>query len=387
MAIATGAWALFLSPGPGKRVAPPPTPGEPLNWASGAAIGEGSLWVLTCSARCTGEAKGAEAHLLRFDLGTGRELAKIPVSNPQAIAVGEGAVWVIDFWDDEVLRVDPGSNRVEATIKLVLNFAFAPGDHAFLPFAITAGEGAVWVDTERGAVARIDPTTNRVTAVIRVKSKAASGLAAGEGAVWVTGDLAGVARIDPRTNKASATIPGGTCRHGLSLEQIVAGAGAVWALGAKSTGETGGGTLPPCISTIASGLALVRIDPATNRVVATISLLQGAVILGMGIVGPERGVVWVSDGTDVWSVDPATNRISRPTPCPARSVLAVGPNGTLWVLDSGGRLSQFQTLRPSEGRLRAVSGRGRNSIDGGGSLPLDGGRRSAHPPTEESTST
>ena len=48
--------------------------------------------------------------MLRID-PTGVLLAEIPVGNgPSAIAVGEGAVWVADTPDNEVVRIDPTTN-------------------------------------------------------------------------------------------------------------------------------------------------------------------------------------------------------------------------------------------------------------------------------------
>jgi streptogramin lyase len=176
---ATGAWAVLWA----DRMVTTRTalPGEPVGGTAATAIGDGSLWALTCSAKCTGEARGAQGHVVRIDLSTGRMVASIPIANPQALAFGEGAVWAIDFWDGLVLRIDPATDRVEARIALTLPFSVAGGDRAFLPFDVAAGEGSVWVDTARGAVARIDPRTNRVASTIRLQPELPAGLAVGLG--------------------------------------------------------------------------------------------------------------------------------------------------------------------------------------------------------------
>ncbi len=62
---------------------------------------------------------------------------------------------------DEVVRLDPGTGRVVARIKLgPLPFQVSPGDRRFLPSLVAVGAGAGWVATGRGAVARIDLASN-----------------------------------------------------------------------------------------------------------------------------------------------------------------------------------------------------------------------------------
>ena len=89
---------------------------------------------------------------------TGRALA-IPLAFvPGAIAAGSGAVWVTSLLDDTVSRIDPASNRITATIHVGRGVA-----------GIAAGEGGVWVASSfDDTVSRIDPLTNRVVARIPV---------------------------------------------------------------------------------------------------------------------------------------------------------------------------------------------------------------------------
>jgi YVTN family beta-propeller protein len=51
-----------------------------------------------------------------------------------AVAVGAGGVWVTNYDDDTVSRVDPATNEVVATIEV--------GPH---PDHIAVGESGVWV--------------------------------------------------------------------------------------------------------------------------------------------------------------------------------------------------------------------------------------------------
>src|SRR5205823_2693051 len=101
---------------------------------------------------------------IRINPTSGRILASVALSNPSNIAVGEGGVWVISFWDGTVSRIDPATSQVAATIKLRLPFAVGknyPGSREFLPYDLAVGEGAVWVDSGRGVLARLDPATNQ----------------------------------------------------------------------------------------------------------------------------------------------------------------------------------------------------------------------------------
>ena len=66
-------------------------------------------------------------------------------------------------------------------------------------------------------VARVDPKTSKVTAMIPV-GKEPDGIATSPGAVWVanhgtSGDGPSVSRIDPATNQVVATISGRTCER------------------------------------------------------------------------------------------------------------------------------------------------------------------------------
>src|SRR5438093_2305234 len=125
------------------------------------------------------------------------------------MAVGDGAVWIANFATGTVTRVDTGTNRIVATIPLTLPFDVAPRDDAFLPLHVAVGEGAVWVDTARGAVARIDPRTNEVlTKVVASKGGDILGeMAVAEGAVWVAEGVDGLIRLDPRDGAVIERVP------------------------------------------------------------------------------------------------------------------------------------------------------------------------------------
>jgi serine/threonine-protein kinase len=134
---------------------------------TGLANAGGTLWIAGGS---------AERVLWRIDARSGRVEATIRLPFvPKAVAAGEGAVWVTSLLGDTVSRIDPQTNRVVATIPVGRG-----------PYSIAAGGGAVWVTAAiDDTVSRIDPTTNRVVAVIPV-SGAPGQVAVGSEGVWVT---------------------------------------------------------------------------------------------------------------------------------------------------------------------------------------------------------
>ena len=73
------------------------------------------------------------------------------------------------------------------------------------------GAGSLWA-VDQGYVTRLDPTTGKIPATIRVGSRGTAGFEAtsdipfGEGAVWAIGS-ADVVRIDPETNGIVAKVP------------------------------------------------------------------------------------------------------------------------------------------------------------------------------------
>jgi hypothetical protein len=123
-----------------------------------AAFGSGSLWILTRSS------DRHPGHLVRVDPREDRILSSRPVPGPQALAVGWGSVWVVEFARDSVVGFDARTGRPFATIHLRLRRPIGSGPERFrfLPFDIAAGAGSIWVSTARGWVARIDPKRARV---------------------------------------------------------------------------------------------------------------------------------------------------------------------------------------------------------------------------------
>jgi YVTN family beta-propeller protein len=175
----------------------------------GVAIGNGEMWA-------TDTAAVERFSLFGLLIATIEDPIRIETLE-HPIAVGEGAVWVID--NGGLVRIDPASNRIAARIEILVT-PFATLDAG----GIAAGEGAVWVTNPvAGTVSRISPASNRVSSRIKV-GKTPLGVAVGEGSVWVANSDAGtVSRIDPDQGKVVATL-----RIGPNPTEIAVGAGGVW---------------------------------------------------------------------------------------------------------------------------------------------------------------
>lgn len=172
------------------------------------------------------------------------------------------------------------------------------------PRAVAVGEGAVWARvamTDGGpddyVIAKIDPATNEIVEAIPVPE--AGDIAVGAGAVWVASSQDGqgvVLRIDAVTNDIGATIPVGSY-----LSSVAFGFGDVWV--ARGTDRD------------PSADEVIRIDPATNQVVARIAVIGGEardVVVGEGSVwvyGHSRrtGDSW--EASSLWQIDPVTDEV------------------------------------------------------------------------------
>lgn len=214
--------------------------------------------------------------------------------------------------------------------------------------ALATGYGSVWV-SGFDAVSRLTPAGGRVVARVRTPGTGDhSDVAVGDRSVWVTSTTRGVVyRIDPSTDRVIATV-----QVGAPVQGIAVGMGGVWVTRAlPGPGQ------------------LIAIDPRENRV--TRPPIQ---------VGPGPGQVvdglhslWVQNTSpsSVMRVDPAGDRVttvigttSVAPGSPGPGTIAVG-YGSLWSLANG-----------SLTRLDSVTGRVRWSVPvpRGIAVVLAGGR-------------
>jgi virginiamycin B lyase len=172
-------------------------------------------------------------------------------------------------------------------------------------------DDALWVASSNvNHVVRLDATMNRPGTIITV-SKPCSGLAVDFGSLWIPscGDHT-LVRADVKTGAIQATIQAGPAD---SEGGIATGAGSVWIVTSKAS-------------------ELDRINPATNTIVAKITLPPGS-------FNPifANDSIWVSSnqGNTLVRVNPATNAVTSSTPIgPMPRFLTFGA-GSVWVLNQG----------------------------------------------------
>jgi YVTN family beta-propeller protein len=302
------------------RLAAAPAPSQSVKVGSQpvtVTAGAGYVWV----------SNYGDGTVSRINPATNRVVKIIPLNeSPYGIAYGAGAIWVSSFSDPTVLRIDPATNTVVATIPL---------PESEWPENVAFGEGSAWVavaspDTldhpELDSVLRIDPATNAVTTRIGV-GHSPEGIAFTPDALWVadhrsetaaagpTGVFS-VSRVDTKAGREVDRIHVETRKtddpHGrfcCGPQGIAAAAGAVWV--ADPTDSPGRGFV-------------VRLDPQTDAVVATVPLTQAD---ACGDVTGDDSAVWVAAGCDqpyLTRIDPHTNRV-------VARVDVGGGAGSIWI--------------------------------------------------------
>ena len=260
----------------------------------------GSLWNGT----------GGDNPVVRVDLGTNRVGASIPVDGPcLGMAAGFGSVWSPSCGATTVDRIDPATNRVVARIAV-------PGIVGDGEGQLVAAFGSVWLFTDSiGTLTRLDPATNRVSATYHLGGGAS--IVATATALWSTvPDQDAVLELAPDVTVIR------TISVGRAPRFIAAGEGAVWSLG-QGDGD------------------VTRIDPATGRVVATISVeVPGE----GGCIAAGVGGVWVTmPDTPFSKIDPGSNTVVAQYTGAGGDCIGVG-DGSVWL--SNHDLHAVWRLRP-----------------------------------------
>ena len=254
---------------------------------------------------------GPSRTVTRLDPATNAVQFVVAVPDPASVLTdGAGSIWLTSLPGDSLTRIDPTTNTTTGTISL------APGGDA--PVAVTYFAGYVWVanhnGTPTGSVSKIDPATMAVLDVIPVGPLPFAGpnwIAGAAGSIWVdVPNLAAVVRIDPVTDAILATIPD---------------KGACGALAANSTGVwVAGGGGPGCLP------GITRIDPTTNTV--TTRLNAGG---QTNPVALAAGTLWYGTEQSAFlgRVDTASATIVGQLKLPGQTFgLAVG-YGYVWITD------------------------------------------------------
>jgi DNA-binding beta-propeller fold protein YncE len=254
---------------------------------------------------------GDTGNLLRIDPQSNKVVATIPVGiGAGQVAIGDGAIWVATVTTGEVARVDPQTNKVVATVD-----AGADGG------SLAVSPGAVWVtDFTDSTLLRIDPQTNKVVATIP-NQPGPSDVSFGAGTVWVSNRAAlnnGLLGINPQTNKVQTQVDvSGT--DGLDCTAVVALNQSIWTV--------------DLVLGDGSSVVLKRIDPATKTVKMTVPV-PGTV--PFHFAADEHGV-WTWGPAGLYRIDPQSNQVVGTLAATGGAGVALGA-GSLWFARSDGTL-------------------------------------------------
>jgi hypothetical protein len=290
----------------------------------------------------------------------------VPARCPNGVstmAFGEGSLWMSchtegPIWErheSKTFRIDPHTHETLAALPVSGN--------------LMVGEGAVWLTEfpRFDKLHKIDPRTNQIVSSLMLKPGEGARMAAGEGGVWLSRrDLAGigkdlerrglshVVRVDPQTNQVAATIP---VDH-LVLD-LACGEEHVWILSGKS-------------ALFVSNQEVLCLDPHTNQVVATVpvSKLTKHLLVGAGWVwAVEIGTEFNGPpSVSVTRINPKTRSVEgAPIPLARRGYYCAAAGlGALWVCQCGPRgFDVLSGVNGQTGQVKEVP-----AIVGPGHFPL-----------------
>jgi YVTN family beta-propeller protein len=182
----------------------------------GLAIAHGSVWVVN----------RVDETVSRIDPTTSAVVATIPVgTTPVNVAASADAIWVTNSRSGSVSKIDPETNRTTATVEIGAPCREGrhsrPSARCSMPIGMTVNENTVWIaDFEDAKVVRIDATSNEIIGEPIGVGEGPEVIVVNADAAWVAISFGGtrygkcsdacgrgVSRIDLETNQVVATIP------------------------------------------------------------------------------------------------------------------------------------------------------------------------------------
>lgn len=309
-------------------------------------VGEGAVWI--AGGRDRLGALFSKSTLFRIDPVTNQLTAEIPLDGfSEGIAIGEGAVWV--GTGKTVTRIDPKTNAVVARIPVGRDTWGDTWDR------ISVGAGSIWVLKMVDAmVYRIDPATNRVVAEIRVgpsqrERRQGQGLGFSPELLFYPGALFVLPFVNLLPDESGYSLQ----LDWMPFPSVTATTDAVWILEATNYARI----------TPDEQWHILRIDPATNQVVAKIPLhgrpYSVANFQGSLWVSVRRGFSWEGDKRYggpketpcyLMKIDPQRDEVVDRLEFPPE------PYCTHWdTVQLGGGLNALWTLRPAgTGVVRSI---------------------------------
>ena len=255
--------------------------------------------------------------LSEIDAGT-RSVRQVTATPgfPSAVAVGEGAAWVLDGASGLVTKVEPAYGAVWSRRVAPRNLvSYDRSRESLDPTSVAAGLGSVWTTDGSNWLTQLNPKTRHINRIDLHSSL--DGVAVGDGGVWaISGAAATIFRLDRRGRETMhLTIASKPSAESPYPIDVAVGAGYVWVLNANTATVT-------------------AIDPTQRLVVAMahLGIQRRPVRLAAG-----DGAAWVADG------DGTLARINEASPAQPdflqaagalRDVAVVGK--TIWVTAGAG---------------------------------------------------
>ena len=197
-------------------------------------------------------------------------VVKIPLSAataPCAAAAGGRFVWVSEYGSPYLVKINPKTNKVVAKTRI-----------GFGSCGLGYGAGSMWVeDTSSSTISRVSVTTGKRLKAIPVGSTPYDATFA-YGAAWTTP----TASVSSSASTRPGTASSGRWKLGQATG-VVGAFGSVWAAGSDG---------------------VIRVDPASNKLLATIAISAGA-----GWTAASADAVWVTTPTGLARIDPQTNAV------------------------------------------------------------------------------
>lgn len=298
-------------PNPTRQESTPPTTGQhaakvgrivavlsPGGYLDGLAATGTTLWATDLSGN----------RVVRVNAVSGKLLSPVSVPDGPLSVVPDGTgVWVASYQGNSVRHIDAAGD-VTATVT-------TPSS---APCGLAIVGPLLWiVDQSDGKGVVVSTTDGSVRQHLTTGALAGFATAA-FGSVWV-GDFEGTSGLVHRL-PVQHTGPASTVKTGLGPIGLAAGDGSLWVTNANDD-------------------SVSRIDPATDKVVATIDL-PGATPTGVLVTSDG---VWVAGykTNALYRIDPATNTVlgSVTLPGPGQGIASVG--GHIWVTVSTGDLVEI----------------------------------------------
>jgi DNA-binding beta-propeller fold protein YncE len=278
----------------------------------------------------------------------GKVVAAVSVGSgaaPMGLVAVPGGVWVAAHHKDSIYRIDGSSHAIVASVAVA---------HDDQPGRMVVGGGALFAEDYSGTtVSVLDPATGTVSKTITARFENCCWPAYGAGSLWLVGFSSSAAQSPDRLSRIDPTSGTAIKTWNLRFAQGIAfGAGSVWgtsngkvfrldASTNRITAQIRSDMSPTAFAAGAvwglsqDGLNVVRISPATNRVVAAIRLPSAGAVLTASGTG-----VWVTQGpadnpgSHLWKIDVRTNRVVGQVRLGRWGMLddvAVGDDGSVWV--------------------------------------------------------